>query len=359
MNPAPPVTRTFDVRPRHGTTAPLSAEDMRGNVAVSEAAARSCNAAHLDSGRMPRLRRRPPDDARRNLDTATVEGFGAEWSRFDQAALPDDERAQIFEQYFAVFPWDALPEGAVGFDLGCGSGRWAALVAPRVGMLHCVDASPEALDVARRNLLGHANCAFHVASVDALPFAAESMDFGYALGVLHHVPDTQAAIAAAVRPLRRGAPLLLYLYYAFDNRPAWYRAVWRASDLLRRVISRSPVAVKTAVTSAIAAVVYLPLARSARLLERLGVDVERVPLSFYRDRGFYTMRTDAFDRFATRLEQRFTAGEIEAMMRAAGLDDVVVSPEAPYWCAVGRRAAEPAVASVSPASPGGAAPESS
>jgi hypothetical protein len=164
------------------------------------------------------------------------------------------------------------------------------------------------------------------------------MDFGYSLGVLHHVPDTQAAIAAAARPLRPGAPLLLYLYYAFDNRPPWYRAVWRASDAVRRVISRSPVAVKTAVTSVIAALVYLPLARTAKVLDRAGVDVEGIPLSFYRDRSFYTLRTDAFDRFATRLEQRFTADEIEAMMRAAGLEDVVISPEPPYWCAVGRRA---------------------
>jgi ubiquinone/menaquinone biosynthesis C-methylase UbiE len=300
---------------------------------------------------MARLSSRPQDGAHGNVDAATVAGFGAEWSRFDQSDLADDERAEIFGQYFAVFPWDALPAGAAGFDLGCGSGRWAAVVAPRVGTLHCVDASPEALDVARRNLAGHANCTFHVASVDALPFADASMDFGYSLGVLHHVPDTQAAIAAAARPLRPGAPLLLYLYYAFDNRPSWYRAVWRASDVLRRAISRSPVAVKTAVTSVIAALVYLPLARAAKLLDRAGLDVERVPLSFYRDRSFYTMRTDAFDRFATRLEQRFTAREIEAMMRAAGLTDVTISPGAPHWCAVGRRA----LASVTRASPGAAA----
>jgi hypothetical protein len=96
--------------------------------------------------------------------------------------------------------------------------------------------------------------------------------------------------------------------------------------------------VKEAVTAAIAAVVYLPLARLARMLEAAGLNVERLPLSFYRDRSFYTMRTDAFDRFGTRLEQRFTADEVRAMMEAAGLQDIVVSPSSPYWCAVGRRA---------------------
>ena len=36
-------------------------------------------------------------------------------------------------------------------DLGCGTGRWAKLVAPKVGKLHCIDPS-SALDVARSNL---------------------------------------------------------------------------------------------------------------------------------------------------------------------------------------------------------------
>src|SRR5919202_6210267 len=268
--------------------------------------------------------------AGRNLDVATVEGFGDEWRRFDQSELPEDELRATFEQYFAVFPWQDLPEGAVGFDLGCGSGRWARLVAPRVGTLHCVDASAEALDVARATLAGEPNCEFHVASVDALPFADASMDFGYSLGVLHHVPDTAGALRSAVRALKPGAPLLVYLYYAFDNQPAWYRAVWRATDLVRRVISRSPSGVKAAVTTAIAAAVYLPLARLARLVSLTGRDVHGLPLSFYRDRSFYTMRTDAFDRFSTRLEQRFTASEIRSMMKAAGLSDIVFSNAPPY-----------------------------
>ena len=152
--------------------------------------------------------------APQNLDAATVAGFGTEWSRFDQSELSEAERLATFEQYFAVFPWDALPADAEGFDLGCGSGRWAALAAPRVGKLHCVDASPDALAVARTTLAGQKNCEFHVASVDTLPFPEDSMDFGYSLGVLHHVPDTAAALRSAVRPLKPGAPLLVYLYYA-------------------------------------------------------------------------------------------------------------------------------------------------
>lgn len=268
----------------------------------------------------------------RNADDATVAGFGDEWSTFDQSELPEAELDALFAQYFAVFPWGALPSGAEGFDMGCGSGRWAHRVAERVGTLHCIDASAAALEVARRNLSGNANCRFHHASVDDAPLADSSMDFGYSLGVLHHVPDTPAALHACARKLKPGAPMLVYLYYALDNRPAWYRGLWRASDAVRRVLSRSPHPVKLVASTAIATLVYWPLARLARLAGR-----PNMPLAYYADRSFYTMRTDAYDRFGTRLEQRFTRPAIEMMMRAAGLEDIVFSDGEPYWCAVGRR----------------------
>jgi len=62
-----------------------------------------------------------------------------------------------------------------------------------------------------------------------------------------------------------------------------------------------------------------------------------MPLSYYRDRSFYVMRTDALDRFGTRLEKRFSRAEIESMMSAAGLGTIVFREGAPFWCAVGSR----------------------
>jgi len=276
-----------------------------------------------------------------NIDAKTVEGFGDEWSAFDQSAVSEDELREIFDSYFAIFPWSRLPEGAVGFDLGCGSGRWARLVVPRVGRLVCLDASPKAVQVARRRLAEAGKCDFVVASAAELPLADGSMDFGYSLGVLHHVPDTQAGIRDAVAKLRPGAPLLLYLYYALDNRPWWYVLIYRVTDLMRRAICRLPFPAKYVVTQVIAATVYLPLARLARLVERLGLDASRLPLAFYRHRSLYSMRTDALDRFGTRLEKRFSRVEIEAMMTAAGLEKISFSPSPPYWCVVGFKADRP------------------
>lgn len=268
-----------------------------------------------------------------NVDKQVVAGFGDEWSRFDQSELSETELATMFDNYFNIFPWEKLPENPVGFDLGCGSGRWAKMVAPRVGKLHLIDPS-DALEVARRNLKDAGNCEFHRATVEEIPLENDSQDFGYSLGVLHHIPDTEAGLQSCVNKIKPGAPFLVYLYYRFDNRPAWFQAVWKLSDGVRRIVSRMPHGLRFGASQILAAAVYFPLARTARILEKLGVKVENLPLSQYRHNSFYTMRTDALDRFGTSLEKRFTKKEIQGMMENCGLENIIFS-ETSFWTAVG------------------------
>lgn len=273
-----------------------------------------------------------------NYDPRVVEGFGSEWQRFDQQSMSEGEARDLFGRYFGIFPWPALPEGARGFDAGCGSGRWARFVAPRVGRLHCVDASADALQVAAKTLSAFSNCEFHVATLESMPLADRAFDFGYSLGVLHHVPDTHSALRACVRKLKPGAPFLVYLYYAFDNRPAWFRLIWKVSDTFRRLLSRCPFRMKGIICDLCAVSVYWPLARIAKVAERMGRSVDNFPLSAYRNQSFYVMRTDALDRFGTRLEKRFTQAEIRQMMEQAGLGNITFHIGPPYWVAVGTRA---------------------
>ena len=272
----------------------------------------------------------------RNMDEKTVEGFGEEWQRFDQSELSSHDKERIFNDYFSLFSWEKLPPNAVGADIGCGSGRWAQLVAPKVGLLHCVDPS-QALDVARHNLSGIDNVKFAQASVDDLPFPDNSLDFAYSLGVLHHVPNTAAAIRSIAAKLKPQAPFLLYLYYAFDNRPYWFRLLWRISDILRRTISKMPSPLRYMVSQLLAVMIYWPLARTAKILEQLGCLPANWPLAYYRDKEFYVMRTDALDRFGTVLEHRFTQSQIQDMLETAGFKDVRFSDKQPFWCALAIR----------------------
>ncbi len=268
-----------------------------------------------------------------NVDRKVVEADGKVWDRFKRRDTPDVDL--MFQDNFELFPWDRLPPNAEGFDAGCGSGHWAQTVAPRVGRLHCIDASPQVIDVAR-SLLGGTNCEFHIASVSDMPLADASQDFGYSVGVLHHIPDTLDGLKACARKLKPGAPFLVYLYYAFDNRPLWFRMLWRSTEWVRFTTSRLPFAFRARVTDVIAALIYWPLAKLAKLGEAR-FNVDGWPLSYYRNLSFYSMRGAALDRFGTRLEQRFTRAQITTMMHEAGLTDVRFREGPPYWCAVGIR----------------------
>ena len=269
-----------------------------------------------------------------NIDHKVVEEFGNEWSEFDQSDLTEDELILIFNDYFSVFPWENISKSSVGFDLGCGSGRWAKFVSPKVGKLFCIDPS-NAIEIAKKNLKKFKNCSFIKSGVDQIPLEDNSMDFGYSLGVLHHVPDTVDGLKKAVSKLKKGAPFLVYLYYAMDNQPIWYKFIWRISDFFRKAISSLPFRFKLFTTNTIALLIYFPLARFSKFLFKIGVNVHSFPLSNYRNKSFYTMRTDALDRFGTKLELRYTRNEIQQIMINAGLINIIFSNSTPYWCAVG------------------------
>ena len=256
-----------------------------------------------------------------------------EWRQFDQSQLAEERSRELFDRYFGLFEFDADAEG---FDLGCGSGRWARLVAPRVRLLHCIDPS-DALQVARRNLKGHPNIRFHHAAANRIPIADGSQDFGYALESCITFRTPGRRLNAAVRKLKPGGQMLLYIYYAMENRGTAYRALWRHPIDEEGDFTPSFLSSANHIRLA-AALVYWPLARVSLLVSKFGGDPSRIPLSAYRSNSFYTLRTDALDRFGTRLEKRFTRGEIERLMIQAGLEDIRFSDRVPIgWPSVAER----------------------
>ena len=184
------------------------------------------------------------------------------------------------------------------------------------------------------------NISFEKSSISTNSIEDESLDFAYCLGVLHHTPDPELSMKDCVLKLKQGAPFLIYVYYRFDNQPVWYKWIWIISDLMRRLICRLPHKIKLLITLFIAFFVYLPFSRSSLLLEKLRFDVKSWPLSHYRNKSFYTMRTDSLDRFGTRLEKRFSKSEIKLMMKEAGLERIKFSDSEPYWVALGYKSGQ-------------------
>ena len=65
----------------------------------------------------------------------------------------------------------------------------------------------------------------------------------------------------------------------------------------------------------------------------LAVNESNFPLTWYRNEPFYTLSTDALDRFGTRLEQRFTKSKIKTMLAESGFRDFQFSENGPF-CSV-------------------------
>ena len=270
-----------------------------------------------------------------DLEREVIRDFGNEWNTYNQHPLDNTELERLFSNYFKIFPFDKINKNSIGFDMGCGAGRWAKFIAPRVNILNCIEPSELALKVAKSNLKDFKNCNFYNHDVMNNKLKNNSQDFGYSLGVLHHITNPEEGLVNCVKKLKRKAPFLIYLYYRFDNKPFWFSTIWTISNIFRKMISNLPFKLKKYITKIIALFVYLPLARLSLILDLFGLNVKNIPLSYYRNSSFYTMQTDSLDRFGTKIEHRFTKDEIYTMMKNSGLTKIKFSEESPFWVAVG------------------------
>jgi len=152
--------------------------------------------------------------------------FGFQWHRYQKTQLDHDELRESESHFLAktaLRPEDL--KGKLVLDVGCGMGRFAE-VATRFGArVVGVDLSAAA-EVAAKNLAGRDFVAFQ-ADVFALPFAPETFDVIYSIGVLHHTPDCEAAVKALDKYLKPGGLLVVWLYSGYNK---WYRF----SDFWRR-----------------------------------------------------------------------------------------------------------------------------
>lgn len=274
----------------------------------------------------------------KNYYKDVVKNFGKEWAKFDHAGLKDEELEKIYSSYFKIFPWNSIDfSNSIGIDLGCGSGRWTKFTSGKVKELFALDASEEALNIAKINLKDKKNVKFLNQSVGEIGLEDNSLDFSYSLGVLHHIPDIKSALVEINRVLKPGAPFLVYLYYNFDNKPFYYRVIWLLTIPFRHIISRLPFKLKLFITQLVALIIYFPLAKICRILKFLRISIENFPMHQYSDKSFYVMRTDALDRFGTRVEKRFSKKEIHDLLNESNFEDIKFSEEHPYWCCVARK----------------------
>lgn len=134
----------------------------------------------------------------------SVEFFSSAAGQWDH--LRGDLFGQQFQQDAVLAMLD--PRLRVG-DLGCGTGHFAALIAPYVARVVAVDGSQEMLAAAATRLTACANVDLRRGALEALPIGDGEIDLAVMALVLHHVPDPARAIAEGARVLAPGGRLLI------------------------------------------------------------------------------------------------------------------------------------------------------
>src|ERR1043166_3434922 len=99
-------------------------------------------------------------------------------------------------------------------EVGCGLGTDGAQFAKAGAKYTGIDLTDAAVDLAKRRFeLFQLPGNFRVADAEHLDFPDNSFDLVYSHGVLHHTPDTPAAIAEIHRVLRPGGKAVVMLYH--------------------------------------------------------------------------------------------------------------------------------------------------
>ena len=138
-------------------------------------------------------------------------------------------RRTVTQAFFATASaeWDALRTGMFGAradlaaafalldphlvvgDLGCGTGSLSAALAPHVGYVHAVDASPAMLTAATTRLAAFGNVSVQEGPIEALPLHDGVLDVAILMLVLHHLSDPVRALREVHRVLRPGGRVLI------------------------------------------------------------------------------------------------------------------------------------------------------
>ena len=84
----------------------------------------------------------------------------------------------------------------------------------------------------------------------------------------------------------------------------------------------------------IAILVYFPFSRLSTILNYFSINTSYIPLSFYKNLSFYTLRSDSLDRFGTKLEKRYSKEAIINLLELNGFDNLKFKKEEPYWTVV-------------------------
>ena len=263
----------------------------------------------------------------------TALSFGFEWTRFPEMY---DEWSRSFLEYMQPHSAEFFNRKKV-LDAGCGNGRFAYYAAKYGAEVWAMDLGP-AVEVAQRNTATAGKAQVIQADLHRPPFAPESFDFVYSIGVLHHLPDPEPAFQNLLRYVKPGGEIQIYLYWKPEGQPV-KRALLAMVTTARQITTRLPHSLNYALAFPAAVAAFAFFVWPYRLLKKIpGLKelAEKLPMKQYAHFPFRVCVNDQLDRFSAPIENRYTRREVEDWLRRGDLEEIKVNPS--YgWVATGRK----------------------
>jgi SAM-dependent methyltransferase len=253
--------------------------------------------------------------------------FGFQWNRFRRTQLDSTTGVPISrDRFLAQTGWtEETLRGKRVLDAGCGAGRFAEIALSLGAEVVAIDYS-SAVDAASKNLQPHPRLHIVQADIYRLPFAPESFDFVYSLGVLQHTPDVHRAVLSLIPMIARGGGLTVDLY--FRRRSSWFEPKYWLRPITTRMPQQTLFAVVERATPPL-----LAISRAVSRVPLIGRVLRRlVPVANYE--GIFPLTPtqlrewavlDTFDWFGPRFDQPQTAETLQRWLIGAGLEHVQVA----------------------------------
>ena len=246
----------------------------------------------------------------------TALSFGFEWHRFPE--MYAEWERQFFEY---MQPHDAeFFRGKKVLDAGCGNGRFAYYATKFGAEVWAIDLGP-AVEVAKRNTDSVGQAQIVQADLHDPPFALESFDFIYSIGVLHHLPDPESAFRNLLRFLKPGGEIQIYLYWKPERQPI-KSFLLSGVSAARKVTTRLPHKAVYALAYPSAVAAYMLFVWPYRIMKhvpQLRGLAEELPMKQYASFPFRVCINDQLDRFSAPIENRYTRAEVKEWFERAGL----------------------------------------
>lgn len=147
----------------------------------------------------------------------TAESFAYKWNRQPDWGKREEGEAVVWQLWREMYGFPApeiletLMRGKVVLDAGCGSGIPLRQFAHWPSEVVAADIST-AVDACREQFRSHPHISFVQADLNALPLPERAFDVVWSSGVLHHTPDTFAALSSVVRHVKIGGRIAFYVY---------------------------------------------------------------------------------------------------------------------------------------------------